>query len=413
MVLSKRKRDGEFVTWTPGSQVSTSEAGPSDPKRTRTGLQSSPQYMTEATVDYSLLEEARASRAKETSAAQTARPAPQPTASIHRAGPSPTSRAKEAPAPIQPTVSISRAGTSQPIASSSTPSTPVKKTRRKKGDDGGPIEKRAAKFKPKCPQNILDRVQRVMDQRICMINRRRRGDDLREEFSVLGSTGNVYTVTIDHIPICDCPDASKGNHCKHILFIFLKVLQVSRQSGFWYQKALLTSELEQIFAEAPLAPNAEAHPHVREAYARATGRIPATANACSNPAQAKNRRVPGPDDDCPICYDGMHGVAEASLTYCEQCGNAVHKECFQQWQGTSARTGKELTCVWCRAEWVVAPGVQAGVGVGVGVSRTAYGRGYINLANISGQSPVRDTSTYYHGPRRGGRYRGYQEYDDF
>lgn len=236
-----------------------------------------------------------------------------------------------------------------------------------------------------------------------MIDRRRNGNELREEFSVLGSTGNVYTVTIDRIPKCDCPDATKGNHCKHILFVFIKVLQVSEASGYWFQKALLTSELEQIFAEAPLAPNSEANPHVREAYARATGRMPASANS-SKAASDKNKRVPGPDDDCPICYDGMHGVAEASLTYCEQCGNAVHKECFQQCtlsfcillivlirtagKGTSQRSGKELTCVWCRAKWTVAPGVG-----GANVARGSFNGGYINLANVSGQSPVRDTST--------------------
>ena len=92
-------------------------------------------------------------------------------------------------------------------------------------------------------------------------------------------------------------------------------------------RALLSSELETIFAQAPLAPNSVAHAHVREAHARATGKIPAT----SMPEDANtNKRIPGPDDDCPICYDGMHGVAEASLVFCEECGNALHKECFQQ-----------------------------------------------------------------------------------
>src|SRR6266545_2662370 len=37
-------------------------------------------------------------------------------------------------------------------------------------------------------------------------------------------------------------------------------------------RALLTSELEQIFAEARLAPNAHAHARIREVYARAMGK---------------------------------------------------------------------------------------------------------------------------------------------
>jgi len=91
---------------------------------------------------------------------------------------------------------------------------------------------------------------------------------------------------------------------------------------------LLTSELQQIFAEAPLAPNSMAHNHVRDAYARATGK--ATTATESDATSGKNKRIPGPEDDCPICYDGMHGVAEASLVFCEECGNALHKECFGQ-----------------------------------------------------------------------------------
>ena len=95
-----------------------------------------------------------------------------------------------------------------------------------------------------------------------------------------------------------------------------------------YSRALLTNELETIFAEAPLAPNSIAHAHVREAHARATGKAPATSMA--EDAGNKNKRIPGPEDDCPICYDGMHGIAETSLVFCEECGNALHKECFQQ-----------------------------------------------------------------------------------
>jgi hypothetical protein len=40
--------------------------------------------------------------------------------------------------------------------------------------------------------------------RFFMVDRRRNGDELREEFSVLGSTGNVYTVVIDKKPSCNC-----------------------------------------------------------------------------------------------------------------------------------------------------------------------------------------------------------------
>lgn len=39
-------------------------------------------------------------------------------------------------------------------------------------------------------------------------------------FAVLGSTGNVYTVTITTQPSCSCPDFQKrGDPCKHLLFV--------------------------------------------------------------------------------------------------------------------------------------------------------------------------------------------------
>jgi len=233
-----------------------------------------------------------------------------------------------------------------------------------------------------------------------MVDRKREGNRLREEFQVLGSTGNVYTVVIDKKPTCSCPDAMKGNHCKHILFIFLKVLQVSRESGFWYQKALLTNELEAIFAEAPLAPNSVAHPRINEAYAQATGK--ATSSKITDDA-AKKKRIPGPGDDCPICYEAMHGIDLKSLAFCQECGNALHNECFEQWARTNPHN---LTCVWCRAKWFVAASASSS-----GARRTT--EGYINLGGVAGVSPVRDTSTYYHGPKRGRRYYGYQDYDDY
>ncbi|KAK0448525.1 hypothetical protein EV421DRAFT_1782786 [Armillaria borealis] len=256
-------------------------------------------------------------------------------------------------------------------------------------------EKRGAIFKKKCPQNILDRLDRVIEQRFFMIDRERDGDELKETFRVLGSTGNVYTVVIDHIPRCDCPDASKGNHCKHIIFVFIKVLQVPHESSHWYQKALLTTELQDVFAHAP---SAVADERLRQAHLRATGKAPA-----SDSTNASNKRMPTEEDDCPVCYDKMHTEPENRLTWCEVCGNALHGVCFAQWRTTAQNSGKNVTCVWCRAEWVL-PDAGKGKGKAIGEE------GYVNLAAVAGLSSQRDTSSYYHGVRRGSRYHGYQKY---
>jgi hypothetical protein len=89
-------------------------------------------------------------------------------------------------------------------------------------------------------------------------------------------------------------------------------------------RALLTSELQSIFADAPQAPSSLAHDNVREAYARAAGKAPEL-----TPADSR-RRIPGPEDSCPICYECMHGVSQDKLVFCEECGNALHTECFGQ-----------------------------------------------------------------------------------
>lgn len=69
-----------------------------------------------------------------------------------------------------------------------------------------------------------------------------------------------------------------------------------------------------------------AHASISEAYARATGEATPQTSA----TQDKDRRMPSKDDDCPICYEGMHGLAAAKLTWCQSCGNVLHKECFSQ-----------------------------------------------------------------------------------
>lgn len=154
-----------------------------------------------------------------------------------------------------------------------------------------------------------------------------------------------------------------------------------------------------IFAEAPRAPASIAHERIRNAYAQATGKA-----APSGSQKAGKKRLPKEEDDCPICYENMHKAAETLLTFCEECGNCLHKECFQQCAyqlldgtgdrelrtlSTGARAAKGgVTCVFCRAEWAVPTAAVKGKG-----KATTSSEGYVNLANVAGVSPVRDTST--------------------
>ncbi|KAJ7203801.1 hypothetical protein GGX14DRAFT_647966 [Mycena pura] len=81
---------------------------------------------------------------------------------------------------------------------------------------------------------------------------------------------------------------------------------------------------------------------------------PSTPEAAAGP----KRRIPGEEDDCPICYDNMNAATEM-LTFCEECGNAVHGECFARWKQTSESARRKITCPYCRAEWPNATAARA------------------------------------------------------
>lgn len=57
---------------------------------------------------------------------------------------------------------------------------------------------------------------------------------------------------------------------------------------------------------------------------------------------------------------------------------------------TARQKGQRVTCVFCRAHWVVE---STGAGAGVGRKGAAAPEGYVNLADAAGVSTARDTSS--------------------
>ena len=53
----------------------------------------------------------------------------------------------------------------------------------------------------------------------------------------------VYKVTVSRHPSCTCPDFQKGNFCKHLLFVMLRVIRLADTDPLVWQRALLTSEV--------------------------------------------------------------------------------------------------------------------------------------------------------------------------
>jgi uncharacterized Zn finger protein len=63
---------------------------------------------------------------------------------------------------------------------------------------------------------------------------------------LIGSMVAVYQVRVGRHPHCTCPDAAKGNLCKHYLYVMIRVLRLDQNDPIVWQRALLTSEAEEV-----------------------------------------------------------------------------------------------------------------------------------------------------------------------
>ncbi|TKA47808.1 hypothetical protein B0A49_13467 [Cryomyces minteri] len=184
-----------------------------------------------------------------------------------------------------------------------------------------------------------------------------------ETLSIAGTTGNIYTVTIAHVPSCTCPHALKGAQCKHILYALVRVLKAP--PTLQYQLAFLTSELDTIFDSAPPLPAADA-----------------------SAAYSDGKRKPL-DDDCPICCCPFEPESE-EIVFCRAaCGNNIHGACFAQW--AASKKGSAVTCPFCRTPW---QGDEKTLKQ-VSKSGRVNAEGYVNVAGQLGLSGRRDYSTYH------------------
>jgi hypothetical protein len=157
-----------------------------------------------------------------------------------------------------------------------------------------------------------------------VIDRVRQGTEEcpEETVSLAGSTGNVYQINIAKRPTCNCPHAMKGNHCKHIFYVLVRVLRA--RENLQYQAAYLSSELREIFDSAPPIPTA------------------------AEDEKDGNRKPI--EDDCPICCTEF--TKDEDIVWCRAaCGNNVHRTCFDQWAAMKRRENGQVTCPFCRTPW--------------------------------------------------------------
>eukprot|EP01119_Soliformovum_irregulare_P019655 TRINITY_DN6274_c0_g1_i1.p1 TRINITY_DN6274_c0_g1~~TRINITY_DN6274_c0_g1_i1.p1 ORF type:complete len:493 (-),score=106.67 TRINITY_DN6274_c0_g1_i1:1-1326(-) len=274
-------------------------------------------------------------------------------------------------------------GSEDDVDEESPASSPVKKKSRKAAPKATPKPKpvqehRPARFVSSRSKATSDRINRALSQRMYLASREEISETERH-FAVLGSVGNIYTVVITDLPHCSCPDFERGHLCKHILFVYLKVLRVDPSSSIIYQKGLLPSEIKFIFENAPKDPTKTvmANSKVQKAYNSMT-----QAEETEEVDENLRKNVEG--EDCAICYETMS--KKEKTVWCRTCGNNVHEACWKQW--ASAKKGQPITCVYCRADWEPS-GKKGGKSKG-GVS---INEGYVNMAKLQGMSKEREEYT--------------------
>ena len=156
---------------------------------------------------------------------------------------------------------------------SSEPATP-KRARKSKTE---PAEKRLARFVSSPSVAVRERIQRAYQHRLYLIEKKmvdaEEGSPTGCEFFVLGATGNVYSVKLEKRPSCTCPDAAKGNICKHFLFVMLRVLKLPESDPRVWQKALLSTELEELLNISATNEGVLASQLVRQRFHEITGQF--------------------------------------------------------------------------------------------------------------------------------------------
>ena len=143
-------------------------------------------------------------------------------------------------------------------------------------------------------------------------------------YVIMGHSGNIYNVTINHRPNCTCPDyIQRGNRCKHIYFVLMRIMNIDNYS----ERSYSNEELEEMFLNIP----------------------PVAKNLMYEGEKPKEEKEVDQKfekgDICPICLDPLENGKE--LDFCRfSCGKTIHKKCFSMWERT-----KGSICVFCRANW--------------------------------------------------------------
>ncbi|XP_026442080.1 uncharacterized protein LOC113341408 [Papaver somniferum] len=176
-------------------------------------------------------------------------------------------------------------------------------------------------------------------------------------FFILGSTGNVYTVRLSRIPTCNCPDSAFP--CKHILFVYTRVLNLPYRGG-----DCTASLLTAVINTKASAPETLASARLRNRFHHLFLMSKVGPQVGPSPPMVKL----GDDATCsfdgcivPFMVNGNQSDSEATededadednqdwgIVQCGTCRTVGHKECLAF--SSTFRGLKVLTCMICEKE---------------------------------------------------------------
>lgn len=197
----------------------------------------------------------------------------------------------------------------------------------------------------------IARKQRAFHQPIYLLKMFPTNTQFERKFNVVGTTGNVYTVTINKRPSCSCPDyVHNKNVCKHIYFIMLRVMKIKSEVVKYYTD----DTIKCMFDNIPhfISDNVAFNENVKKIYCEQIKK-----NVDLNSVSPVETKITQKlDDICPVCLEDIL-VNSDLIDYCKySCGKSIHKECFAIWKCNNGANN----CLFCRHNWDDDP-VDAGI----------------------------------------------------
>lgn len=197
-----------------------------------------------------------------------------------------------------------------------------------------------ATYSSQADYQFRSRIDRAFEQRIYLIEAHDETDKNKIfRFEIMGNSGTAYNITITEgkAIYCDCPDHKHSyNLCKHLLFVLIRVLGMTREQVFnEYYVPLITKT-------NPFNTSTNSI----ESCVRYMDKKAVLHLEAAETVDTQGKREVDEEESCPICLEDF---GKEKLVWCKsQCKNYIHASCFTKW----VKKKEDATCVYCRAKWV-------------------------------------------------------------